>query len=110
MDALYEHILPYVVFAMQTLTVAIVCGKRMFARRAGIENACACRIARDPPEPFFEDAMRRWSARFGPYGRAAEEITPPLPPAPSSIRLIALAHLDLIADSGDDALQAFRTR
>ncbi len=69
MDALYEGILPYVVFAMQTLTVAIVCGKRMFARRAGIENACSCRIARDPPEPFFEDAMRRWSARFGAYGR-----------------------------------------
>lgn len=82
MDALYERILPYVVFAMQTLTVAIVCGKRMFARRAGIENACACRIARDPPEPFFDDAMRRWSARFGPYGRAAEAITPPRPPAP----------------------------
>ena len=72
MDALYEAILPYVVFAMQTLTVAIVCGKRMFARRAGIENDCSCRIVRDPLGPFFDDAMRRWSARFGPYGRAAE--------------------------------------
>ena len=82
MDALYEGILPYVVFAMQTLTVAIVCGKRMFARRAGIENACACRIARDPPEPFFDEAMRRWSARFGAYGRAAEGVKPALPPAP----------------------------
>jgi 2-keto-3-deoxy-L-arabinonate dehydratase len=82
MDALYETILPYVVFAMQTLTVAIVCGKRMFARRAGIENACSCRIARDPPEPFFDDGMRRWSARFGAYGQAAEVIMTPLPPAP----------------------------
>jgi len=82
MDALYERILPYVVFAMQTLTVAIVFGKRMFAQRAGIDNACVCRIAPEPPEPFFEDAMRRWSARFGPYGRTAEEIKPPLPLPP----------------------------
>jgi 4-hydroxy-tetrahydrodipicolinate synthase len=72
MDALYEHILPYVVFAMQTLTVAILCGKRMFARRAGIDSACACRVAQGPPDPFFDQAMRRWSARFGPYGRATK--------------------------------------
>jgi 2-keto-3-deoxy-L-arabinonate dehydratase len=71
MDALYDRILAYVVFAMQTLTVAIVCGKRMFARRAGIENACSCRIARDPPEPFFDDAMgggrRGWEPAASPW-------------------------------------------
>ena len=80
MDALYERILPYIVFAMQTLSVAIVCGKRVFARRAAIDNACACRVGGDP-EPFFEAAMRRWSARFGPYGRTAAGATSPPPPA-----------------------------
>jgi 4-hydroxy-tetrahydrodipicolinate synthase len=67
MDALYRDILPYVVFAMQSLDVAILYGKRMFAARAGIDNPCACRIVRDAPDPFLIAAMRRWSARFGPY-------------------------------------------
>ena len=67
MDALYRDILPYVVFAMQSLDVAVSCGKRMFAARAGIDNACACRVVRDAPDPFLLAAMRRWSARFGAY-------------------------------------------
>ena len=67
MDALYRDILPYVVFSMQSLDVAISCGRRMFAARAGIDNACACRVVRDPPDPFLLAAMRRWSARFGAY-------------------------------------------
>jgi len=67
MDALYRDILPYVVFAMQTISVAVVYGKRMFALRAGIENACACRVASHAPDPFFEAAMLRWSRAFGPY-------------------------------------------
>jgi len=66
-DALYETILPYVVFAMQSLAVAIPLGKRMFAMRAGIENACACRVAPDDVDPFLVAAMRRWSSRFGRY-------------------------------------------
>jgi 2-keto-3-deoxy-L-arabinonate dehydratase len=69
MDALYCEILPYVVFAMQSMPIAISLGKRTFVRRAGIDNSCACRIVRDPPQPFFEDAMRRWSSRFGAYRR-----------------------------------------
>ena len=66
-DALYQSILPYVVFAMQSIPVAVAYGKRMFARRAGIENTGACRIVRDTPDPFFEAAMLRWSKAFGPY-------------------------------------------
>ena len=66
-NALYQSILPYVVFAMQSIPVAVAYGKRMFARRAGIENTGACRIVRDTPDPFFEAAMLRWSKAFGPY-------------------------------------------
>lgn len=66
-DALYAAILPYVVFAMQSIPIAVAYGKLMFAARAGIDNACACRIVRDPPDPFFLSAMRRWSSAFGRY-------------------------------------------
>ena len=69
MDALYGEILPYIVFAMQSLDVAIAYGKRMFATRAGIDNRCSCRIVRDAEDPFFLNAMRRWSARFGSYAQ-----------------------------------------
>ena len=67
MDALYREILPYVVFAMQTISVAVAYGKPMFAARAGIDSACVCRVAPGPRDPFFEAAMRRWSRAFGPY-------------------------------------------
>ena len=66
-SALYEHILPYIVFAMQTIDVHILCGKRVFARRAGIDNADACRLPNIGWSPFLEDATARWSSRFGPY-------------------------------------------
>jgi 4-hydroxy-tetrahydrodipicolinate synthase len=67
MDALYTQILPYIVFAMQSLDVAIAYGKRMFAERAGIDNACACRVTAKASDPFLIAAMKRWSAAFGPY-------------------------------------------
>ncbi len=67
MDALYRSILPYVVFAMQSIPIAVSYGKLMFARRAGIASACASRIAPEPRQPFFEAAMHRWSRDFGPY-------------------------------------------
>lgn len=66
-DALYQTFLPYVVFAMQSLAVAIPYGKRMFAMRAGIENACACRVTTQDLDPFLVAAMRRWSSQFGRY-------------------------------------------
>jgi dihydrodipicolinate synthase/N-acetylneuraminate lyase len=66
---LYAQALPYIVFAMQSLDVAILYGKRMFARRAGIDNAAACRAPAIERSPFFDAAMDRWSASFGPYGR-----------------------------------------
>lgn len=69
-ERLYAQVLPYIVFAMQTLDVAIFYGKRMFARRAGIDNAGACRVPTLTPDPFFEAALERWSAGFGPYGTA----------------------------------------
>lgn len=65
---LYQHILPYVVFAMQTINVHILYGKAVFVRRAGIANAAVCRIQEDGRQPFFEAAAARWSAAFGPYG------------------------------------------
>lgn len=67
MDELYARILPYVVFAMQTISVAVAYGKAMFAERAGIENSCACRMAPGPRDPFFEMASRRWSRKLGNY-------------------------------------------
>jgi 4-hydroxy-tetrahydrodipicolinate synthase len=67
--SLYATILPYIVFSMQSLDVAILYGKRMFARRAGIDNACACRVPTLVPNPFLDAAMARWSAPLGPYRR-----------------------------------------
>lgn len=67
-ERLYARILPYVVFAMQSLDVAIFYGKRMFARRAGIANEGACRVPALTADPFFEAALARWSKAFGPYG------------------------------------------
>lgn len=66
---LYAAALPYIVFAMQSLDVAILYGKRLFARRAGIDNAGACRVPTLRPGAFFEAAMSRWSEGFGPYRR-----------------------------------------
>lgn len=71
MDAIYKDILPYIVFAMQSLDIAIAYGKRMFAMRAGIENDCTCRIVASATDPFLLDSMQRWSKRFGPYTRAS---------------------------------------
>jgi 4-hydroxy-tetrahydrodipicolinate synthase len=64
----YQLALPYIVFAMQSLDVAILYGKSMFARRAGISNAGACRAPTIMRETFFDAATDRWSATFGPYG------------------------------------------
>jgi hypothetical protein len=41
----------------------------MFARRAGIDNAGACRVPTLVPEAFFEAAMARWSDEFGSHRR-----------------------------------------
>jgi 2-keto-3-deoxy-L-arabinonate dehydratase len=67
-ERLYARALPYIVFAMQSLDVAIFYGKRMFAQRAGIANAGACRVPQLMAESFFEAALERWSRDFGPYG------------------------------------------
>lgn len=67
-ERLYARVLPYIVFAMQSLDVAIFYGKRMFARRAGIDNDCACRVPQLTLDPFFEAALERWSNDFGAYG------------------------------------------
>ena len=69
--ALYARVLPYIVFSMQTIDVAILYGKRMFARRAGIDNDCACRMPKLKPNAFLDAAMERWSVDFGAYGRRA---------------------------------------
>jgi 4-hydroxy-tetrahydrodipicolinate synthase len=67
--SLYALALPYIVFAMQSLDVAILYGKRMFARRAGIRNDCRCRVPVLQPNAFLDAAMARWSSDFGPYRR-----------------------------------------
>ncbi|MEO9231040.1 MAG: dihydrodipicolinate synthase family protein [Devosia sp.] len=67
-ERLYANALPYIVFAMQSLDIAIFYGKRMFARRASIDNSGACRVPTLSFDPFFEAALTRWSARFGAYG------------------------------------------
>ena len=69
--ALYQRILPYIVFAMQTIDAHILYGKQVFARRAGIANASACRVPKEVRQPFFEVAGTRWSESFGPYGGAS---------------------------------------
>lgn len=69
-ERLYASVLPYIVFAMQSLDVAIFYGKRMFARRVGIDNECGCRVPQLTLDPFFETATERWSHRFGAYVRS----------------------------------------
>lgn len=66
--ALYQRILPYVLFIMQAIDFHILYGKQVFARRAGITNAATSRLAKGPRQPFFEAAAARWSAVFGAYG------------------------------------------
>jgi 4-hydroxy-tetrahydrodipicolinate synthase len=58
--ARYQRLLPYATFAMQTLDIAILHGKRAFVRRAGIANDAACRLPGVTPEPFFDAAAARW--------------------------------------------------
>jgi len=58
--ARYQRLLPYAVFAMQTLEVAILHGKRAFVRRADIANAATCRLPRLTPTPFLDEAAARW--------------------------------------------------
>ena len=69
-ERLYASALPYIVFAMQSPDIAIFYGKRMFARRTGIDNSGACRVPTLSLDPFFEAALTRWSAKFGVYGSA----------------------------------------
>lgn len=68
--ALYQEVLPYIVFAMQSIEVHVLCGKRMFARRAAIAGETRCRLPKLQWSPFLDAALARWSARFGPYGTA----------------------------------------
>lgn len=58
--ALYARLLPYAVFSMQSIPVAIQYGKRAFIRRTGIDNAGACRTTKVPADPFFDAAAQRW--------------------------------------------------
>ena len=61
---LYAALLPYAVFSMQTIPVAIFYGKRAFLRRSGIANAGACRLPGMMEDPFFLTASQRWLARL----------------------------------------------
>ena len=61
---LYSALLPYAVFSMQTISVAIFYGKRAFLRRSGIANAGACRLPGMTEDPFLSTASRRWLARL----------------------------------------------
>jgi dihydrodipicolinate synthase/N-acetylneuraminate lyase len=67
-DMLYEQILPYVLFAMQSAQFMVLYGKQMFARRAGIEGGERCRISGLQREAFFDRALEHWSARFDAIG------------------------------------------
>jgi 2-keto-3-deoxy-L-arabinonate dehydratase len=61
---LYAGLLPYAVFSMQTIPVAVFYGKRAFIRRAGIANAGACRLPGMAEDPLFINASRRWFAQL----------------------------------------------
>ena len=69
-DSLYEHILPYVVFIMQSVDFMVLYGKRMFARRIAMDMDVGerTRVTELSEEPFFRDALNTWSKRFGHYG------------------------------------------
>ena len=65
-NELYTRILPYVVFAMQTIEFHIVYGKKMFAKRAGIDTADH-RLDNFREEAFFSRRASDWAEAFGPY-------------------------------------------
>ncbi|MCB1740765.1 MAG: dihydrodipicolinate synthase family protein [Gammaproteobacteria bacterium] len=68
-DTIYHRILPYVIFAMQRIDFHVVYGKRMFANRIGLAGEPAHRFRDLAIEPFFLEAMHRWSVNLGPYRR-----------------------------------------
>ena len=66
-DRLYQEILPYVVFVMQSVNFMVRYGKRMFAARLGLDGGERSRVRDLAADPFFGLALKRWSQRFGPY-------------------------------------------
>lgn len=64
-DALYEQVLPGIVFVMQSLDTLICYGKRIAAWRMGFDVQHD-RDVRLLPTPFGLDAARRFAERLGP--------------------------------------------
>jgi hypothetical protein len=60
--------LPHIVFSMQSLDVAILYSKRMFARRADQERLCMPGAGAGA-STLLDEATERWSAAFGPGTR-----------------------------------------
>jgi len=70
-DALYQEILPYVVFIMQSVSFMVRYGKPMFAKRIGLSTGEYSRVDDLADEAFFVDALQRWAKRFGDYGQVS---------------------------------------
>jgi 2-keto-3-deoxy-L-arabinonate dehydratase len=66
-ERLYRGILPLVVFLMQSIETFLCYGKRVTARRLGLE-AVHDRPPALPPTPFGLESAARHAAGLGPYG------------------------------------------
>ena len=68
MDRLYERLLPYVTFVMQSVDFALAYGKRYTAQRMGIHNASIPRQARVSVYEFGLERLAAHSRMLGAFG------------------------------------------
>jgi len=72
LDRLYRDTLPYVVFVMQSIHFALVYGKRLNARRMGIDGSAMPRAVVAPLDDFGLERLAAHSATFGEFGRTVD--------------------------------------
>ena len=68
MDHMYERLLPYVTFVMQSVDFALAYGKRYTAQRMGIRNASVPRQAKVSVDEFGLERLAAHSRMLGAFG------------------------------------------
>jgi 2-keto-3-deoxy-L-arabinonate dehydratase len=71
-EALYELTLPYVIFVMQSVDFALTYGKRLTAKRLGLDGAVAPRNQRIPEDNFGTERLRHHAHFLGTFGSWTE--------------------------------------
>lgn len=66
-EAVYREILPLITFLMQSIDTCLCYGKRIVARRIGLDGPVVDRDLPLEPTPFGLEAMERYGARLEPF-------------------------------------------